>query len=374
MTATRSSTAALALAALALVIAAIGPAAQAGAERLKDVADVKGVRSNPLIGYGLVVGLNRTGDGSPVSQRMLTNLLRRSGIILNPADVASNNIAFVTVTADLGPFSRCGSTLDVTVSAAGNATSLQGGTLLLTPLRGADAQVYAVAQGPLILGGFSAEGQNSRVSSNHTTVGTIPSGAVVEREELAEFVEPDGTLTLTLKNPDFATAEAMRLAINQAFPGAAQALDAGAVRVRVPATQPRGQAAGFIERLGALQVAVDVPAVVVINERTGTVVVGENVGVSLVGISHGNLSIVTQEKDFVSQPLPFSRAGTSERTQRTEITAVEEGGAMSVLPRQVSVSQLAHALNAMGLTPRDLISIFEALKRAGALQAEIKVM
>jgi len=360
----------LALAAGALVVAA----APVAAERIKDIVDIKGVRSNPLQGYGLVVGLNGTGDSSVVSQRMLTNLLRRSGLVFNPADVASKNVAFVSVTAELGPFARLGTTIDVTVSSVGSATSLQGGTLLMTPLAGADGQVYAVAQGSPVLGGFSASGQKSSITQNQPTVGRVPSGATVEREELGSLLDEGGAVTLALRNPDFSTIQSVQAAINAVFPASAETVDAGTVRVRVPVRLPRGELVAFIDRIGALVVKVDAPAVVVINERTGTIVVGENVGISTVGISHGNLSIITQEKDFVSQPQPFSRTGTTEKTQRTEITAVEEAGTLHVIPRQVSVAELARALNAMGLTPRDLISIFEALRQAGALQAQLKVM
>jgi flagellar P-ring protein precursor FlgI len=358
--------------AVAIVVATL--AAPACAERVKDIVDVKGIRSNPLQGYGLVVGLSGTGDDSPVSKRMLTNLLRRSGLVMTPADVSSKNVAFVTVTAELGPFSRSGTTIDVTISATGNATSLQGGTLLLTPLQGADGQVYAVAQGSLTLGGFSASGQKSSVSQNHATVGLIPNGASVEREELATFLDESGAITLSLRNPDFSTAEAVRNAVNSLYPAAAETLDGGTVRVRVPPDKARKELAALVDKIGNLDVKVDSPAVVVINERTGTVVVGQNVGISMVAISHGNLSIITQEKEDVSQPQPFSRTGTTEKTQRTEITAVEEMGTLRVVPHQVSVAELARALNAMGLSPRDLISIFEALRQAGALQAQLKVM
>ena len=364
--------AAVGLAALVLLVAA--PAASVRAERIKDVADIKGVRSNPLQGYGLVVGLNGTGDSSVVSQRMMTNLLRQAGLVFDPTAVTSKNIAFVTVTAELGPFARAGSTTDVEVAAAGSATNLQGGTLLMTPLKGADGQVYAVAQGPLVLGGFAASGAKSSISQNHATVGRIPSGATVEREELATLVDENGCLTFNLHNPDFSTAEELRAAINSLYPASAETVDAGTVRVRVPREMARRDLAAMVDRVGALDVKVDTPAIVIINERTGTIVVGQNVGVSTVGISHGNLSIITQEKEGVSQPQPFSRTGTTEKVQRTEITAVEEGGTLHVVPRQVSVSELARALNAMGLTPRDLISIFSALKQAGALQAQLKVM
>jgi flagellar P-ring protein precursor FlgI len=293
---------------------------------------------------------------------------------MTPADVASKNVAFVTVTAELGPFSRCGTTLDVTVSATGTSTNLQGGTLLLTSLQGADGQVYAVAQGSLVLGGFAASGAKSSISQNHATVGRIPGGATVEREELAAFVDEAGALTLSLRNADFSTAESVRTVINSLYPAAAETVDGGTVRVRVPSDLPRRELAALVDKIGNLEAKVDTPAIVVINERTGTVVVGQNVGIAMVAISHGNLSIITQEKEDVSQPLPFSRAGTTEKTQRTEITAVEEMGSLHVVPRQVSVAELARALNAMGLSPRDLISIFAALRQAGALQAQLKVM
>ncbi|MBM4017741.1 MAG: flagellar basal body P-ring protein FlgI [Planctomycetes bacterium] len=359
---------------LILIAATAALAAPAAAERIKDVTDIKGVRGNPLQGYGLVAGLAGTGDGAAASQRMLANLLRRSGLALLPAEVASKNVAFVTVTAELPPFARAGALLDVTVSATGQATSLQGGTLLVTPLYGADGQVYAVAQGSLVIGGFAASGEKSSISQNHATVGRIPAGATIERDEISTMLDETGAVVLTLRNPDFATAEQVRAAVSAVFPGAAETIDAAAVRIRPPAGLARGDLAAFLDRIGSLDVKVDAPAIVVINERTGTIVVGQNVGISTVAISHGNLSIITQEKEFVSQPLPFSRAGTTEKTKQTEITAVEEKGTLHVVPRQVSVSELARALNAMGLTPRDLISIFEALRQAGALQAQLKVI
>jgi len=349
----------------------IGPAADA--ERIKDIVDIQGVRGNPLQGYGLVVGLAGTGDTTDLTPRVLANVLRRQGLSVDPADVEGPNVASVIVRAELPPFARRGQRIDVEVSAIGDATSLQGGTLLITPLRGADGQVYAVAHGPVVTGGFAAAGQASSVSKNHTTVGRIPDGANVEREEPATFVQ-NGTVTLNLKNPDFSTAEDIRAAVDAVFPAAAETVDAGTVRIQVPQGLSRSRVAALVDRVGLLEVNVDAPALVVINERTGTIIVGENVGISTVAISHGNLSIVTQEKDYISQPLPFSRAGTSERTHRTDITAIEEEGPLSVVDRQVSVQELARALNAMGLTPRDLISIFQALKQAGALQAELKVI
>jgi flagellar P-ring protein precursor FlgI len=358
------------------LLAALLTLAAAGAargERIKDIADVEGVRGNPIWGYGLVVGLNSTGDNSEASKRALANILRRTGLRLTPDDISSKNIASVMVTAQLPPFARPGSRIDVTVSAIGSAESLQGGTLLMTPLLGADGEVYAVAQGQLTVGGFSVSGKASSISKNHPTVGRISGGATVEKAELADIVRK-GAIHLQLRYPDFTTAERVAAAINKEYEKAATAVDAGSVRVNLPATLARGKLAAFIDEIGALEVEVDQQAVVIINERTGTIVVGEHVRISMVAISHGNLSIVTREQEQVSQPAPFSRVGSTEKVQRTDIKAVEQGGALHVVPEQVTVAELAAALNAMGMTPRDLMSIFEALREAGALQARLKIM
>lgn len=354
----------------ALLLLAVGAAR---GERIKDIVDIQGIRSNPLWGYGLVIGLSATGDDAQASRRALANILRRSGLVLDPKDVASKSIASVLVTADLPPFARKGTSIDVTISVIGDATSLQGGTLLMTPLLGADGQVYAVAQGSVSVGGFAVTGDTAAVTKNHTTVGRIPAGATVEIEEISEFVE-NGLLTLQLRNADFTTADGIAHAVAEEAETRAVAVDAATIRVEVPPNMPRGELAAFVDRIGAIDVQVDLPALVVINARTGTIVVGQNVGISMVAISHGNLSIVTQENDFVSQPDTFSKGGETETVRRTDIEAREEAGVMHVVPRQVSVSELARALNAMGLTPRDLISIFEALQQAGALQAQLKIM
>jgi len=354
--------------AIALLLAA--PAAQA--ERIKDIVDIQGVRGNPLWGYGLVVGLAGTGDDSEVSRRAMANLLRRKGLVLNPADVASKNIASVLVTADLGPFNRKGSKINVTVSAIGSAASLLGGTLLLTDLQGADGNTYAVSQGQLVIGGFSASGEAANVSKNHPTVARITNGATVEREELAEFVEK-GRMVLSLKNGDFTTAERIAKAINVEFPAAAVAEDAGNVRVDVPRKYTKAEISKFVDSIGALEVQVDYPAVVVINEKTGAIVIGENVKVSIVAISLGSLTIVKSEKPEVSQPGAFAPKGAETvKVPRSEIETNETPGSLKIVPRNVSVAELAHALNAMGLTARELITIFQELHDAGALQAELK--
>jgi flagellar P-ring protein FlgI len=357
---------------LTIIFALLLAAVPCRAERIKDIADLKGVRGNPLWAYGLVIGLNGTGDDSPLSRRALTNVLRRTGLVLDPADLSSKNIASVIVTAELPPFGRAGTTIDVTVSAIGNTTSLQGGTLLTTPLVAADGQVYAVAQGSVSIGGFSATGESASVVKNHPTAGRLPNGATIEKEELATFLE-NGALSLQLRNPDFTTARNMALAVNGLHASSSSAVDAATVRVLVPPKLGRQELTAFIDGICALDVKVDQPAVVVINERTGTIIVGEKVTISSVAISHGNLSIVTEEKDYVSQPLPFSETGKTEKVHRTDIKATEDKSKMVVVPR-VSVSELAKALNAMGMTPRDLIAIFEALRQAGALQAQLKII
>jgi flagellar P-ring protein precursor FlgI len=357
-----------------VLLAAIGLTAVPGrGERIKDIVEIEGVRGNPIWGYGLVVGLNGTGDNSEASKRALVNILRHAPLVLEPGDISSKNIASVMVTAELGPFSRRGSKIDVTVSAIGSATSLQGGTLLMAPLMGADQEVYAVAQGSITTGGFAAAGKAGSVSKNHPTVGIISGGATVEKEELASFVN-NGQINLQLRYPDFTTVERIAQAINKVYPASATTLDAGSVKLDIPRNLRQGDLSGFIDRIGALEVEVDQPAVVIINERTGTIVVGEKVTISTVAISHGSLSIITKEREQVSQPLPLSKTGTTEKVQRTDVTVIEQGGALQVVPRPLTVAELARALNAMGLTPRDLAAIFEALRKAGALQAELKIM
>ncbi|MCP4377248.1 MAG: flagellar basal body P-ring protein FlgI [bacterium] len=345
----------------------------ARAERIKDIVTINGVRSNPLWGTALVVGLNGTGDDSPLGRQMLTSILRQGGTRLLPTDITSQNIAVVVVTAELPAFSRKNSRIDVTVSTVDDSTSLRGGTLIMAPLKGADGQTYAVAQGSLSVGGFGASGQSASVTKGHPTVARIANGATVEREELSDFVE-NGRITLQLQNPDFATAEGIAKAINKVFPKSSHAVDGGTVQVEVPKTLTKAKLVGFVRDICKLEVEVDMPAVVVINEKTGTIVVGKNVSISMVAVAHGSLSIVTKESDKVSQPKAFSETGTTTTTHETEIDTMEEGGFLHRLPRSVSVAELARALNAMGLTPMDLVAVFNALSKAGALQATLKVM
>ncbi|MCK5225560.1 MAG: flagellar basal body P-ring protein FlgI [Planctomycetes bacterium] len=364
-----------AIAALLIVVMANN----AKPERIKDIVDIQGVRGNPLTGVGLVVGLADTGDKSKPSQQMLTNILRNAGVVLSLDDMASGgSIALVTVTAELTPFAREGSRIDVDVSAIADAESLQGGMLLPTPLKGLDGQVYAVAQGGVSTGGWTVSGLSGSVSKNHQTVARIPSGAIVEKTEIATFVENiagQRFITLNLRNSDFSTARNVSKAINKINPESTIAIDAGTIRVRVPDNIGYADIAGFIDDITTPMVKVDTPAIVVINERTGTIVVGENVGISTVAISQGSLVVKIKETANVSQPTAmFSDAGSTVRVHETMIGVEEKQGYLIPVYQTVTVSDLAKSLNAIGATPRDLIAIFNALKKAGALQAKLEIM
>jgi flagellar P-ring protein precursor FlgI len=347
-------------------------------ERIKDIVDIQGLRSNPLTGVGLVIGLAGTGDTTILSRQMLTNLLRDSGLVLKPTDLTGGNIAVVWVNADLGPFSREGSRIDADVSAIGDAKSLQGGKLLPTPLKGLDSEVYAVADGSVSIGGWTATGDKASITKNHQTVGRIPGGATVEKEEIATFIENVAgkrVITLNLRNVDFSTANQICQAINQNYPQSAAVVDAGTIEVKVPDQVHQQDIAGFIDDITEPQVQVDVPAVVVINERTGTIVVGENVGISAVAISQGSLVVKIKESEYVSQPVaPFSDSGTTEKVKDTNIGVEEQEAHLIPISRSVTVSELAKSINAIGATPTDMIAIFNALKKAGALQAKLVIM
>jgi flagellar P-ring protein precursor FlgI len=347
-------------------------------ERIKDIVDIQGLRSNSLTGVGLVIGLASTGDSTILSRQMLTNMLRDSGLVLTPSDLTGGNIAVVWVTADLGPFAREGSRIDVDVSAIGDAKSLQGGKLLPTPLKGLDGQVYAIADGGVSIGGWTAAGDKASITKNHQTVGRIPGGAVVEKEELATFVEYIAgyrLITLNLRNSDFSTAEQISKAINQDYTNSTVVVDPGTVKVKIPDEISQAEIAGFIVDITKHEVKVDVPAVVVINERTGTIVIGENVGISAVAISQGSLVVKIKEMPIISQPTaPFSDAGQTAVVQDTLIGIEEKQGHLIPVSKSVTVSELAKSLNGIGATPTDLIAIFNALKKAGALQAKLVIM
>jgi flagellar P-ring protein FlgI len=350
------------------------PSAWAG-PRIKDIADFEGVRENQLVGYGLVVGLAGTGDSlrnSPFTRQSLAAMLERLGVNASNGNLNTRNVAAVMVTANLPPFASQGSRIDVTVSALGDARSLAGGQLLVTPLMGADQQVYAVAQGPLAIGGFAAAGQSgSSVTRGVPTAGRIASGALVERE-IAFDIAGQQELRLALRNPDFTTAQRIVAAINGAVgEQAAWAANPGTIVLR--RTAAFTDMVSLIGRIENLEVEVDTPARIVIDESSGIVVMGENVKVSTVAIAQGNLTISIQEDPFVSQPEAFSR-GETVVVPSSGVEVEEEEGGLVVVPGGVPLRQLVNGLNALGVTPRDMISILQALKAAGAIQAEIEVM
>lgn len=357
-----------------LGVAALLGAAPAGAVRLKDLASIKGVRENQIIGYGLVVGLNGTGDKNRTefTVRSLTSLLGRMGIGVDSELVQVKNVAAVMVTAQLHPFARSGSTLDAVVSSLGDATSLEGGTLLMTPLYGADNAVYAIAQGPISTGGFAASAGGSSVQKNHPTVGRIASGATVERE-LDYRIDAKSRFEMALRRADFTTARRMAERINERFGSAvARARDPGTLEVDV-APGWEGDVVGFLATVETLDVDPDRAARIVLNERTGTVVMGADVGISRVAVAHGNLSVTIATTRDVSQPEPFG-AGDTVVFDNTDVTATEEGGQLALVGGTVTVDELVRGLNALGVTPRDLIAILQAIQAAGALQAELEIL
>ncbi|MCK4985592.1 MAG: flagellar basal body P-ring protein FlgI [Desulfobacterales bacterium] len=349
----------------------------AHAVRIKDIVDIKGVRENQLVGYGLVVGLEGTGDSDDAlfTIQSLASLLEKMGVTVQPADIEDvENVAAVMVTTDLPPFASLGSRIDVLVSSIGDAENLQGGTLLFTPLKGADGKVYAIAQGPVSTGGFAVSGNSGdQVQKNFPTVGRVVGGALVEKEIHSDFNEKD-SLTLALHKPDFTTASRVAQAINRAFYSQlAQTDNAGSIRVSVPENY-LGNTVQFVTMIESLGVTPDMVSKVVVNERTGTVVMGENVRIATVGIAHGNLSIQINESQDVSQPLPFSRGGRTVVTPESEIVVEEGKNPIFLVESGVSIGELVKALNALGVSPRDLIAIFQALKAAGALQAELEII
>lgn len=358
-------------AAVALVAAPPAPAQV----RIKDITEVAGARPNQLIGFGLVAGLDQTGSRSTFTQQVAVDMLQRQGVstgifsqLPSESIIRSTSIAAVIVIAEIGPFSRQGTRIDVLVSTLDDSRSLQGGTLLQTPLRGADGQVYAVAQGAVSIGGFSVTAQASGVQKNHLNAGRVPGGALVEKEAPGEVVF-DGKAQLLLKDADFNTSRLIAKTVNDRFPGVAVPLDPGAVLLCVP-PDPCKTPTQFLAEVGLLEVRPDVPARVVINERTGTVVAGENVSLSTTGVSHGNLYIGVATTTVISQPPPFSGGQTAVVPQAT-ISAAEERRRMIIVPQSTTVAEVARALNALGVTPRDLIAIFQTLKTAGALHAEL---
>lgn len=360
----------LALAGL-LAVLVPGLAAAQPQPRIKDIVDVENVRSNQLVGYGLVVGLQGTGDrvrNVPFTEETLQSMLERMGVNIRGTQMRTQNVAAVTVTATMPPFSRAGSTIDVQVSALGDATSLQGGILLVSSLRALDGEIYAVAQGPVAVSGFSARGAAARVSRGVLTTARIAGGAIVERE-VPYSLRSAQSLKLALKNPDFTTAQRVATTINREAPGTASVLDPATVEL----TPRSGSVIDLVTRVENLTVTVDQPARIVINEAAGTVVMGADVRVSPVAIAQGGLTISVTETPVASQPGPFSQ-GETVTLPRTQIQADDGGGAsLAMLTEGTSLQSLVSGLNALGVSPRDLITILQALQSAGALQAEITV-
>ncbi|BDU68914.1 flagellar P-ring protein [Geothrix oryzae] len=342
--------------------------------RLRDVARLQGVRGNQLLGYGVVVGLDGTGDKDQTkfTVQSLTNLLSRQGLTINPTTVKVKNIAAVMVTAELPPFARTGSRIDVTVSSTGDAKSLAGGILLMTALQGPDSQTYAVAQGPLLVGGFSAAAGGASVTKNHPTVGRVPEGALIEREVGGNF-NARNSLRYSLMEEDFTTAIRVVHSINEELgEKVAQPLDARTVDVQIP-KEYQGRAVELVARLENLSVQLQPRARVVVNERTGTVILGSEVRIGAVSIVQGGLSIMVSSTPLVSQPAPFSQGKTVTATKK-DVAAVEEKPKTLNVEPGVSVGKLAEMLNSMGVSPRDMVAILQAIKEAGALQAELRVL
>jgi len=347
--------------------------AVAQASRIKDLTLIEGGRDNQLVGYGLVVGLAGDGDSSAnTTLRSVANVMQRYGLSLTTQDIKSKNVAAVMITADISAFLKPGSRIDVMVASMGDAKSLQGGVLLQSPLIGADGRAYAVAQGPVAIGGFlggTGGAGGATVQKNHPTVGAISNGAIVEREIPAQFVH-DNTLRLLLHNPDFTSATRMVEAINAVYPQAAMAPDSATVAVRLP-PEFAGHEVPFISALGGIEVNPDTLARIVINERTGTIVATSTVRLSHVAIAHGSLTITVTSNVGVSQPNSFSNTGTTTTVPSTQTNVNETKGSFIVMNEAPTIERLAAALNALGVSTREMMAIFQTLKRSGALQAEL---
>ncbi len=345
------------------------------ASRIKDIADFEGIRENQLIGYGLVVGLSGTGDSlnnSPFTQQSLQAMLERLGVNTRNVDLNTNTVAAVMVTANLPPFSTQGTRIDVNVSALGDSESLQGGTLLVTPLVGADGEVYAIAQGSVAIGGFSAQADAASVVRGVPTAGRIANGGLVEREldfKLASLT----TLRLALRNPDLTTARRIALSINELIGmPTAEPLDPATVRLDLP-RQYDGNIVDLLTDIEQLIVEPDLAARIVIDENSGIIVMGQDVKVSMVAVAQGNLTVTIAETPQISQPLPFSNGQTAE-VPRSDVGVQEDDSKLAIVPETVTLKQLVDGLNALGIGPRDMISILQAIKASGALQADIEVL
>jgi flagellar P-ring protein FlgI len=378
---------------IVLLIFVIVPSAGYSA-RIKDITSIKGIRQNQLLGYGLIIGLNGTGDkgGTKFTIQGLVNMLEHMGVHVDPDEVKVKNVAAVVVSAKLPPFARIGKKIDVTLSSIGDAKSLQGGTLLLTPLKGVDGKVYALAQGPVSIGGYSAGGAaGGGVTKNHPTVGKISGGANIEKE-IPLSIMSQNEMTIMLNNPDFNTADRAAKAINlQIGENVAKPIDPGTLKFRIP-EKFQNNVVNLIAQIGEIQVEPDSIAKVIVNEKTGTVVVGENVRIQKVAVAHGNLSINIKENKNVSQPQPFAPSGegvapqqmqdgtvvapggSTVVTSESQVAVAEENSRLLLIPKGRTIGELVNALNAIGVTPRDLITILQAIKAAGALQGELEII
>lgn len=339
--------------------------------RIKDITEVEGARGNQLTGVGLVTGLNGTGDNSQMAVQMMRNMMRNFGVTLEARSVRTRNLAVVALTANLPPYVRPGQTIDVNVNTMGNASNLQGGVLVQSPLRAADGQVYAVAQGPVIVGGSSAQGAAASRTQNVPTAGRIPGGAIVEREVPADYAM-GGQVALLLRQPDHTTAQRIADAINRVYGVVAYAVDAGRVEINLPGQYVQAPNA-FLANMGGIEIEPDIPARVAVNERNGTVVMGGNVKISAVGVAHGNLVVTVGESPQVVQPETLG-GGVTAVVPRTDITADEEGGSMIAMPATTTVRDMVRVLNSLGARPRDIIEILQAISKAGALHGELVVM
>ncbi len=345
------------------------------ASRVKDITLIEGGRDNQLVGYGIVVGLAGDGDSNATTTlRSVSNILQRYGLTVAATDIKAKNAAAVMITADISAFLKSGTRIDVNVASMGDAKTLQGGVLLQAPLLGADGRVYAVAQGPVAIGGFlggAGGAGGATVQKNHPTVGTISNGAIVEREIVSTCVR-DNQLRLLLQNPDFTSASRMADAINVQWPGIANPIDAATVNVALPPVY-RGRDVAFIADLGTIEVQPDTLARVVINERTGTIVATSTVRLSQVAIALGSLTITVSNNMGVSQPNALSQGGQTMAVQSTQTSVNEMKGGFTVLGEPPTIERLAAALNALGVSTREMMAIFQSLKRAGALQAELVI-
>jgi flagellar P-ring protein FlgI len=357
-------------------ISGFGLAATASAApvRVKELADVQGVRDNALYGYGLVVGLAGTGDSEMVyfTSQSIAGMLGRLGIRIDPKDVRVRNTAAVMVTARLPAFARPGTRLDVNVGSMGNARSLAGGVLLVTPLTGPDGQVYAIAQGPVQAGGFDAASSGTRMQKNQPTSGTVPGGATIERAVAANLEK--GPIVLGLRRPDFTTALRIADAVNKSLGGEpARAVDPASVEIK-PTAEWRGKLVNLLAKLEVLEVDPDQRAHIVVSERTGTIVAGEGVRIRPVAVAHGGLSIQVNQTPFVSQPNPMARTGRTVTGRTATVEAQEANGRAVALPATSTVEDLVKALNMIGVGPRDLVAVLQAMKAAGAIDADLEVM